>query len=233
MPFGVLAFAALVPYLFSLTDNEGPKRPVLFSYVVFYIYHVGTNWWISSWQSETDPFLLAGGIATGLVHPFFFMIPIVIFLFIKRRFGVSKALWVFPFIWTAFEWFHSLGELSYPWLNLGYSQIYHTWWNQIADIGGVYLLSFLIAMVNVLILKVILKVRESGIEPTIKNIFISKAAVKYWIGIAAIAVIPLIYGLITVNRYEHSKLIENNELINMAVIQPKHKSLAKMGDQST
>ena len=73
MPFGNLAFVAFVPLLFWLEQQH--KRQLLVIYLVFFIYHAGTNWWISSWQAETDPYLFISGLAVALVHPFLFLFP--------------------------------------------------------------------------------------------------------------------------------------------------------------
>ena len=160
VPFYLFAFIAFVPLLFLMVNEENLKKKYLMIYLAFFIYHTGTNWWISSWQSETDPYLMASGLALCIAHPFFFMIPFALFSLIKKKISTNIAIWSFPFLWTAFEFAHGLGEFSYPWLTIGNTQYYNHYWVQIIDIIGVYGASFLIALINVLLLKLILFIRD-------------------------------------------------------------------------
>ena len=67
--------------------------------------------------------------------------------------------------WTAFEWLHSLGDLSYPWLALGYTQLSVPSLAQSADIGGVWLVSLFVIAVNAMTSSLILhpQRRRAGI----------------------------------------------------------------------
>src|SRR5690606_19929052 len=85
--------------------------------------------------------------------------------FLKNNFSIYNSknisLWLFPLIWVSFEWFHSLGDLSYPWLNIGYTQFENLYWIQLVDVAGIYGASFLVVLVNILIYKIILIGREN------------------------------------------------------------------------
>src|SRR3989339_857177 len=134
LPLPLLSFVAFVPLLFAL-DLKQYRKPFLLIYLTFFIYHGGANWWISSWQSETDPFLMLSGFAIWLVHPFFFFLPLSLFLFIRKKFG----------------------------FNIAYTQIYNRLWVQAADISGVWGLSFMIVLINVIDLSI------SNSNPWISN----------------------------------------------------------------
>ncbi|TAL67252.1 MAG: apolipoprotein N-acyltransferase [Bacteroidetes bacterium] len=220
IPLPLLSFVALVPLLYAL-DLKQYKKPFLLIYLTFFIYHGGANWWISSWRSETDPFLMISGFAVWLVHPFFFYIPFGFFLYFKRKFGLNTALWLLPFAWVGFEWFHSLGELAYPWLTVGYTQIYNRLWVQAADISGVWGLSFLIILINAILYKLILKFNSLQEEKNKFKIFISQ---KKTIGLSSalflLIIVPMIYGGIRIPRFEHSKLLKENKTIRVGIIQP-------------
>ncbi|HEX9023304.1 MAG TPA: apolipoprotein N-acyltransferase [Geobacteraceae bacterium] len=68
--------------------------------------------------------------------------------------GISP-LFSFPFLWVGFEYLRSLLVTGCPWENLGYSQYRVLPLIQIADITGVYGLSFLIALANIVLLRTI------------------------------------------------------------------------------
>lgn len=217
MPFFLFAFIAFIPLLFALIELK-PKHSLWLVYLTFFIYHFGTNWWISSWQKDTDPFLMASGLGLSIVHPLFFMIPISAFLRILRRSGRNIAIWSFPFLWLSFEWLHSLGEMSYPWLAIGNTQIHNYYWIQFIDITGVWGSSFLIALVNVIILQSIFYLRENQI---VWKDFLKVQKLKYYmISLLLIFIIPMIYGGIRINQFNHLNLLKNNKSINIAVIQP-------------
>ncbi len=63
-------------------------------------------------------------------------------------------LWGFIMTWMALESFTFLTEFRFPWLNIGYALVDFNYLLQIADIGGVYLLSFLVLLANVIIYQI-------------------------------------------------------------------------------
>ncbi|TMI81733.1 MAG: apolipoprotein N-acyltransferase, partial [Bacillati bacterium ANGP1] len=56
-------------------------------------------------------------------------------------------LWV-PLVWTAVEFLRSQGALGFPWALLGATQHRAAPVIQVASLGGVYAVSFLVALVN-------------------------------------------------------------------------------------
>ncbi|MFA6569755.1 MAG: apolipoprotein N-acyltransferase [Bacteroidota bacterium] len=220
MPMFLFAYIGFIPLLLALEEKQF-KKPFLLLYLTFFIYHGGTNWWISSWQAETDPYLMLSGFATWLMHPFFFFIPFGFYLFIRRRTNLNTALAAFPFVWTAYEWFHSLGDFSYPWLSIGYTQIYNKLWVQMADLGGVWLVTFCVVAVNVIIFKLLTVYREKRFE---KGFFRSVLKDKYLHPLTdtllLLIIVPLIYGYFRSEQFNHKDLIKNYELVRIGVIQP-------------
>ncbi len=220
LPLPLLAFVGLIPILYAL-ELKDYKKPFLLLYITFFIYHGGTNWWISSWRSETDPYLMISGFAVWLVHPFFFYVPFIFFFQLRKKFGLNFALWLFPFIWTAFEWLHSLGDLSYPWLTLGYTQIYDRYWVQAADICGVWGLSFLIVLVNVIIYKLLLLYNDSAGEEKAFGILFRKPYAKpYLLILVLLILLPNIYGFIRIPQFDYEKQLQKNKSIKIGIVQP-------------
>jgi apolipoprotein N-acyltransferase len=64
-----------------------------------------------------------------------------------QRYGAA-AVWAAPFLWTGSEYLRSWIGGGFPWVLLGYSQAMVPPIAQVASIGGVFLLSFVVAMVG-------------------------------------------------------------------------------------
>ena len=159
---GVVSFVALIPLLVLIAtraDSASRWRIVGWLYITFFVYHGITNWWVCSWQERTDPYLFASGIALWLGHPFFLMIPFVILASLRRRLGIAWMLALAPAAIAGFEWLHGQSDASYPWLTIGYALV-RTPFAQIADVVGVYGLSFMIALVNTALTVLVLHRRD-------------------------------------------------------------------------
>lgn len=214
-PFFFLVFIAFVPLL-QVLENI-PKRRYIYIYITFFIYHLGSNWWIGSWQEDTDIYLTLSSIVLNFVHPFFFMIPFAFFFIYTKRYSSNTAALLFPFCWILFEWFHNLGEFSYPWLTVGNTQIYNFYWVQIIDITGIWGASFLIMIFNILIYKLFCRYTNlAGFK-----IFIKDRKNSLIIAIlVSIIVLPIIYGLIRINDFDHEKMMKENKKVSVGIVQP-------------
>lgn len=232
LPFPIFAFIAMTPLLFIYSREPHTKKPFLFVYITFFIYHVGTNWWISSWSKETDPFLLAAGLALDVLHPFFFFVPFWIFFIFKNKLGFDKAIVYFPFIYLAFEWLHNLGEIGYSWLSLGYTQILNTWWIQFIDITGIWGSSFLLLWANVFFVKLVLLLKNSEKSNIFKILLSNKLATNYLIGIILIIFLPYFYNFFVIKQYNYQDNLRNNKTLDIGIVQPYINPWAKWSGNS-
>lgn len=220
MPLFLFGFIAFVPILYIFLNRDDIKHPFFIVYITFFVYHFGTNWWIPVWQPGKDIFLMLAGGALCFIHPFFFLVPFAAYFYISSKIGRSKAVWAFPFIFTSFEWLHSLSEFSYPWLTFGTTQVYNSTWLQFVDITGVFGASFLILLINVLVLKIIENISQSGYKIDIK-LFLSNTRIRnYSVTIFLILLVPYVYGLIQKNNYEHKEMLRTNDKANIGIVQP-------------
>lgn len=210
-PLYPLAFIAFIPILNAIEKQMVTKRKSLFIwfYLSFVIYHSISNWWISSFQEQTDPFLMASGFSLDILHPLFFLIPIFIYKHIRQNFG-PRAIFSFPIIWTGWEYFHSLGEFSYPWLAVGNTQIYNFEWIQFIDITGVFGASFLITLINTLLYYSYLNVKNKRVK---KRPGINRLPLLI---IVVFIITPIFYGVLKIKKYDDI----NNEIIKIGLIQP-------------
>lgn len=210
MPFYFLAFISFIPLLYLIDTTK--KFYFWNTYATFFIYQIGTLWWVSSFQEKTDPFLMASGFVLDVFHPFYFMVPIILWLVIRIRMPRRLSLYLFPFIWASYEWGRSITEMAFPWISVGYTQVYNTSWVQIADLFGVFGTSFIIVLVNVIIYDLIYNYKNDA--STFKE--------NKWqySSLFLLIVLPIIYSNIQIARYDHESLLKTNETINIGLIQP-------------
>lgn len=211
IPFFFTSFFAFIFLLMGIEAyKEGKIKGIFFRlYLTFFIYNVSSLWWISSFQEQTDPFLMASGFAVDFLHPFMLMFGMFFYIKIRHFFSRNISIIIFPIIYTAFEYFHSLGELSYPWLAIGNSQINNIYFVQIADIFGVWGVSFVITLINSLLLLTYYTYKEH------KRYDIKKISLVLFLLIA-----PIIYGYVRIKEFNHEELKSENKTLKMAVLQP-------------
>jgi apolipoprotein N-acyltransferase len=151
-PFGFdfLAWIAFVPLLLLLEqDCDQARAPVYGAVFGLGFFAVDMSWIYSTVVTHghfaTIPAVLTffGLVLVLAAFPTSFAAAVV---FCSRR-GLSVAL-VAPFVWTATEYLRSTVFTGFPWDLAGYSQTSRLHVVQIADLTGVYGISFLILLVN-------------------------------------------------------------------------------------
>ena len=143
-PVGLLGSIGLVPLLYALERAASVRQVFRWSYLSLLLFSALTSWWIGSWQAKTDPFLMISCVLLILLHPLFFVLPLLFYHGIRRARGTIQALIFLPFIWCGGEYLHALTDASYPWLTLGNTQTYNIYYIQFIEFTGVWGLSFLL-----------------------------------------------------------------------------------------
>jgi len=139
-----LAWFAFVPLFLGL-ENKSKGRAFLFSYLTGIIFWLGIIYWLAH-------VTLAGLIALVLYLALYFGI----FGFLISTYRVSGIfLFFIPAGWVILEYLRSHLFTGFPWALLGYSQYLNLPVIQIADITGVWGVSFLVMMINAAIYSVI------------------------------------------------------------------------------
>jgi apolipoprotein N-acyltransferase len=139
---------ALVPAWWVLSRSETvQRRPMRYGYFLGLIFFAATFWWISN----------VTVIGTVLLILFLALYPAMWFLLVARllrpRPGASPVLlqaFGAAALWVTLEWWRSWFLTGFNWNELGISQAPSLVYRQIASYGGVPLISFLLATVNVL-----------------------------------------------------------------------------------
>jgi apolipoprotein N-acyltransferase len=120
---------------------------------------------------------------------------ITAFVVAAKAIGTRLAPWerliLIPSLWVAFEWLRSLGMLGFTWGDLGYSQYRTLPILQIASLGGIWGLSFLIALANASVSILIGAIRELR-RPSVAVPYLAATAVLVaaTIGFGCIALRP-------------------------------------------
>jgi apolipoprotein N-acyltransferase len=156
LDLGPLGFVALVPWLSLVRADVSRRRRYAAAYLGGFVFSaLATNW-----VRVAHPMMYLSWLAFSLVLPLFWVVALDL---IRRldRLGLPLAVAV-PVVWVALEYMRMHFPTGYPflkplglyqmigfgWYFLGYTQHANAWLIQIADLGGVYAVSFVVAAVN-------------------------------------------------------------------------------------
>ncbi|MEO0050406.1 MAG: hypothetical protein ABIK42_04610, partial [candidate division WOR-3 bacterium] len=197
-PFSLrfLSFFALVP-LFWVVENS---RRVFFWGWLFGFFAAGFHlWWLWFLVVPLEPItrlLLNLGVVLlfGYLGLYFGL-----FAYLVRKIG----FWSAPLILPILEFVKSRTQIGFPWDLLGVSLTPWTVFIQGAALGGVFILSAWLVLVNLLIYRLIFRKNRTG----------------YLIGLVLAFLVPLCYGLLRIK--------ENKPWFEVAIVQPNVSPLDK------
>lgn len=156
LPSGILeifAWVGLIPLCWAI-DGLTPKRAFGLAFLGGMAFFNMTFWWVNVAMTTF------GGIPNFLSIPVLQMLVAWCALhwglagwsasLIQRRFG--WPLWrVLPFTWAATELMRNYFMSGYPWANLGYATSRDLWFSQVAGLGGIYFIAFVLLLVNAML----------------------------------------------------------------------------------
>ena len=158
-----IAWVALLPLLWALLNQRTAADPRYLRHAALTGYLSGVLWYILNcyWIYQTmlyyghvPPFGSAGiVILFSAVLGLYFGLFGLLLAFFRRRFGLIAALVLAPFLWTALE-LAGARITSVPWDQLGYSQVSSLWITRFAPWTGVYGISFVLVLANVVLVAV-------------------------------------------------------------------------------
>ena len=137
--FGPLIFLILVP-LFLAIEDLSPSKAFKYGFIWGFIFYLGYIYYIA-WV--TFPGMLAAVLILSLI-------PATAFWIYVRLLPKSPgmALVFLPSYFIAWNWLFTMSDFNYPWMDIGYALGYYIYFIQAAEIGGVYLISLIILVVN-------------------------------------------------------------------------------------
>lgn len=190
-PVGLFGAVGLVPLLYVMQRTTTWKQAFRWSYFSFLLFSALTTWWVGSWQSKTEPYLMISCILLIIIHPLFFVVPMLLYRWVMQRTSPFYGLLFLPFLWTGGEYLHALTDASYPWLTLGNSQTYNHYFIQFIEFTGVWGLSFVLVMLNCAIAALLFTIGKEFPEHQQKGV-----RRTVWIVIAAGVLLPYTYGFL-------------------------------------
>lgn len=218
-PFYSLAFVAFIPFLFLFVHIRSYGQLTGYAYLFLFFFHLLTVYWTGGFTVGKDFWMMAAGLALLLVHPIFYIPFILCSFFVKKRLGMKQGLVAFGLLWTSFEYLHSLGEYSFPWLTVGNSQAYNLSQIQIIEYISIYGLSALILAFNILAFSILWNfARGTWKWRSPKFILTTSILLLLYFG-------PRVYGRLLMIR-EASRDIDT---LRVAIIQPNYDPWEKWG----
>lgn len=145
-----LAWVFAVPLMLAV-EGSGPGRAVVSGLVAGLVAWAGVAYWIALVMSTYGGMSLFTAILLLLLLLSYLSVYFGAFAWAACRFEASPwAFLVLPGIWTGLEMFRSYLVFSgFPWALLGHSQLPFTALAQVAELGGVFLVSAVVMTGNV------------------------------------------------------------------------------------
>jgi len=161
--FFILGFFFLIPVLFVLEKN-----PRYSAFKILFLFSFPANLVILYWipnvmieYGQMNFFIgIFGLIILSMFISFFYALAGI---FIRKSFTYGNiSLLLIPSIWISKDLMLDKIFGGFPWCFTGYSQYRNIFFIQTSELGGVYLITFLIILINILIYRFIIK-REKKI----------------------------------------------------------------------
>ncbi len=198
--FGFVPLLQLEDHLQQHSDIARRKLKLFgYTYLTFLSWNLLTTWWISYAS-------FGGACMAFILNSLFMSFVFIIFSNLKNRINKPYAAWLLIPLWIAYEYGHSIWDMSWTWLILGNVFAFNTnfvqWFEFTGTSGGTLWILF----TNILIFSVI------------KNNAALKIISKPILKIAITILIPILFSyLIFVVR---KPLSASKEKINVVVVQP-------------
>ena len=147
---GILAWVSLVPLLYALKGKR-IKDGLAIGFIAGLVSYIGIIYWVTFVVVHYGYLPYYVGVSAMLLLAAYLSVYIALFaagvIYFKER-GIPQIL-VAPLLWTCLEYGRSHLLTGFPWENLAYSQYLWSPVIQVADITGIYGITFLIVLINV------------------------------------------------------------------------------------
>lgn len=158
-----LLFVALVPLLLTVLYAR-PGRSALAGFVFGLVYHLALLYWIlivlgrygglPLWVTFPALFLLAAYMACFPAVSCFLLSLLAGRSWHRER-SIAPLVWGAPVLWVGLDYLKSLLLSGFPWMDLGYGLFAQPRLIQAADLGGHFLLTFTLVLVNGLVVGIV------------------------------------------------------------------------------
>ncbi len=152
---GFLGWLALVPLLGLVRMDARPRTIYFASYLGGCLFYFLVLYWmtVADWRM----FFTWGMLATYCALYF----PMAVLLLRRLERATSWPLTItVPLVWTGLEFVRSFLLTGFAWYYLGHTQHHYLAAIQVADLGGVYMISFVMAAANGWLAEILLRIPE-------------------------------------------------------------------------
>ena len=146
---GNVAWIALIPLLLAVQKGS-VKSALTAGFFTGLVFNVGIIYWIALVVVNYGYLPLAIGLVAMLFLAAYLSIYVALFaggISYLRGKGINQII-AAPLLWTCLEYIKSHLFTGFPWENLAYSQYLNPKVIQIADITGIYGITFVIVLIN-------------------------------------------------------------------------------------
>jgi apolipoprotein N-acyltransferase len=152
--WGFLAWGALVPWLLLLRSRQPSWYVELCAWISGLAFFLPALEWMHAADGlRAAPLglgpMTCASLFLGIYCSLYFLAAAILLRRLERR--RWPLVLTFPAIWTALEWLRSFLGTGFPWYFLGHTQHAFLPLIQIADVGGAYAVTFLVAAGNALL----------------------------------------------------------------------------------
>lgn len=162
----ILAWGAIVPLLAAVRD-QSPKITFKLGLLAGFIAYAGIFYWLNIVMTTYGKLPLVVSIFLTLVMAAYLALYVAAAVALAR-FGEDRGIPLplgLPVSWVALEFLRAFFLTGFPWATFGYTQYRTLPLIQIADMTGVYGLSFLLVLTNVVLFRMALGITgRSGIR---------------------------------------------------------------------
>jgi len=147
-----LSWVAFVPLLYAIQRKTG-RQAFALGYICGFVHSLTCLFWIHYAVYHYGGFSTVVSFLIYLLLCCLMAVYPAVFALLAQRFDDLPLLYVFglPFAWVALEWARAFAISGFPWSNLGYTQTPLNRLIQIADVTGVYGLSWLVVLGNTVV----------------------------------------------------------------------------------
>ena len=161
---GWISFVPLFVLIRHEVSHRRPGRAIWYGVLYGVLFTLVGNYWLGTFNLIS---LQAVGVIFLGFYLLYMPVPVVVLHLLEiirrrtpearrlRMVRIAQAL-TLPLSWTAFELARSSGFLGYPWLLAAHSQYQLPAMIQTARIGGVWMVSFVVLLVNALLAEALL-----------------------------------------------------------------------------
>ncbi len=213
--FSFVAWFALAPFLWSVR-NVRPRSAAFRGYIFGMAYFAALFWWITKVRYPAS----LGYFGGVILLPAIFFVP---WALAANRLEKSESqfvrIWAPAFLWVMIEWVTAHGMFGFPWWALGNSQSKNLVIAQSASIGSIYIISFMIVIVN----RFLVSCAQKRL----------KTEATSWAAAAAIIILAIVYGAISLNQSPPSEHPLRISLIQANFSQDEKIATVQLGEMFT